>query len=140
MIEDDLFPCKMTVTGASESKVTVDRGSDGDMISETRRQMIKRLIDDHEKRVAAEAERYKDKQMDGMPPGVVMLKYPIKTRVRHRADLERQVGFVTGVTMRQYDILYLVTWGDTRGETGHSDFELEEAGDDDGGSNSRASY
>lgn len=107
------------------------------MNGETRQQMIDRLIGDREKRIAAEAERYKDKRMDEpntpigpSTPGVVAIKFLIGSRVVLNLDLERQVGFVTGVTMRQCGLLYLVTWGDTRGETGHSDFELDAAGDD----------
>lgn len=97
----------------------------------TRQEMIAKLIDD---RTKAEAERYKDKQMDGepmTPANVVMLKFPVGSPVRLRLDAVATRGFVTGVTLRQAGIFYLVTWSDTRGETGHSDFEIEAVPDVD---------
>jgi hypothetical protein len=103
------------------------------MTDETRPDMIRRLLDalNHQAvEIAAEAERYEDKQMDEPPAMMIALKYSIGRVVRLKLDEEGTLGHVTGATLRPQGLVYMVTWGDSRAETDHYEFELTAADDD----------
>lgn len=100
------------------------------MIGETRQQLIARLIDERKKRIAAEAERYEDKRMDGPPPGCVAIKHMIGSTVVLKIGVDGVRGMVTDIDIHPYGVVYHVCWGDTRCTTAHYEFELEEADDD----------
>jgi hypothetical protein len=54
----------------------------------------------------------------------VRLPYDFGDVVYHRAKADRVKGLVTGFCIRDNRILIYVTWGDTRGEEVHNQFEL----------------
>lgn len=98
-------------------------------MSETRQQMIDRLIGERERRIADEAERYKDKQLDEPAP-VVGFKYMIKDLVRLRFG-GSAYGVVTNIHLNPHNVTYDVRWSDTRSSAEHYEFELEGVEDDD---------
>lgn len=94
------------------------------MSNETRQQLINRLITDREKRIADEAERYKDKRMDDTPPGAVRFNFLMQEVVYLKVGVDPVRGMVTDIDVHPYGVLYYVCWGDTRHTTPHYDFEL----------------
>lgn len=53
-------------------------------------------------------------------------EFALRDRVRHVTQAEGKPGIVTGVTIREHFLIYLVRWSATC-ESGHYGFELEVA-------------
>jgi hypothetical protein len=113
----------------------------------TRREMINRYIDENRAKkqadaVAAEAERYRDKQMDepatpqppALPQGVVWSRFGLGVPVQMRYDPNPVPGIVTEIAIRLGAVVYGVTWCDSRCQTCHYEFEIEALPDNDLGS------
>lgn len=95
------------------------------MTNETRQQLIDRLICERTKRIADEAERYKDKQMDEPTPhGCVRFNFLMQEVVYLKVGVNPVKGMITDIDVHPYGVLYYVCWGDTRATTPHYDFEL----------------
>lgn len=57
---------------------------------------------------------------------MIRTTFAIGDLVYHRADDEGIRGVVTGVLVREYGVLYVISWGDTRKETEHYETELSD--------------
>jgi hypothetical protein len=104
------------------------------MNNETRQQMIQRLIDANDAKdaeVAAEAQRYEDKQMDEPAPRCIRFKYMIEDLVYFRIGDPLIFGMVTNVSLQSTGVVYQVVWADTRAESSHYEFELMPVPNDD---------
>lgn len=52
-----------------------------------------------------------------------VLAFDIGDKVQYKNKIGKDEGFVTGISIRQYSLVYGVTWSD-KGESFHCDFEL----------------
>lgn len=84
----------------------------------------KDIIDRYFREVDAEAERYRDKQVDQPEPRVVQLAFLVGQVVYLKVAECPVAGMVTNVDICPHGATYHVTWGDTRVSTPHYDIEL----------------
>jgi hypothetical protein len=104
------------------------------MNNETRQQLIQRLIDANDARdaeVAAEAQRYEDKQMDEPAPRCIRFKYMIEDLVYFKIGDPLIFGIITDVYLHPLGVVYQVAWADTRTASSHYEFELMPVPNDD---------
>lgn len=86
----------------------------------------KEKIDRYFRDIEAEAERYRDKEIDVDPEErrEIRLEFIIGQVVYLGVSDHQAAGVVTHATINPNGVLYHVTWGDTRMSTSHYAMEL----------------